>query len=367
MSISEQQYNQLIATYYCNTRNNLFNCSQSFLDLLQIENTNGKEYKQFISTLVSLNKHSVELENFLQHSIIKIFSCQVSVVANKETFLFNHTVEVFERDENKKASIFSGTLELMNVEKIQIKTKLEESRELNKKLAELNVQKDKIFSIVSHDLKSPISQLKMFLEVMLTNKQLYGFTDEQIQLLSIVQANVEGTYNLLNNLLTWSSTQIKKIKLHATVINIADIIQSSIKNVQIAASNKQVEFLVNTPSILLKADAILIETVFRNIIGNAIKFSIVGSVVQIQAHKKDEHVIVVIKDTGVGIVEENITTILNSTNNYTTIGTNREKGTGLGFNLAVEFIKLHDGNLQIESQLNHGTTVIISLPIGTIN
>jgi PAS domain S-box-containing protein len=253
------------------------------------------------------------------------------------------------------------------VRNISIQKKREEEIEqLNKHLAEINAQKDKLFTLISHDLRSPISQVKMFIELMVKNKQRYGINNEQFNLLSIIQSNIESTFNLLTDLLAWSSAQIKKTKLQKTILIVTDVVSNCIDSVQIAAGNKQIQLQVNASTVQIDADEQMAKTIFRNILSNAVKFSFVGGTIHVHITAENNMAIITVTDNGIGIAADNIEKILDPAINFSTIGTNNERGTGLGLNLCKEFVELHDGNLYIDSWPDKGTTVQVHLPLSVL-
>ncbi len=251
---------------------------------------------------------------------------------------------------------------------MRIKTHLELKRAHDKisqqaeRLRELNATKDKMFSVISHDLRAPLGGIKSMLDLMYEDQK----DNRQISAKSLdsLKNAADQTYNLLENLLYWSRSQRGKLVNNPEPINIYDLVIENIELLKTMSDNKQIEIKnqigENTEA---RADRNMIKTVLRNLIINAIKFTHEKGQITLSSNEKEDMVEISVADTGVGIQKQNLEKILNNKEYYTTFGTRREKGSGLGLNLCVDFIRRNNGELYIDSEYGKGSTFTFSLPV----
>jgi signal transduction histidine kinase len=234
-------------------------------------------------------------------------------------------------------------------------------KQLNLQLTETNKVKDKLFSIIGHDLKGPIGNIVQSLELIQENSLS---ANEQDILINEVRKQTAATNETLNDLLAWGQSQLKGVIINPSEFKAKDIITHTVDILSTQASKKQIKVIDNTSEQdLVKADKNHIEFIFRNLISNAIKFSNNNSTVEINStyNKKENNIVYAIKDYGKGISKEQQQQFLLSTIKVS-YGTGGEKGTGLGLLLTKEFIKANNGKIWIESEIDKGTTFYISLP-----
>lgn len=225
-----------------------------------------------------------------------------------------------------------------------------------------NELKNKLFSIVSHDLRNPVLSLNEIIN--LFNEGV--ISDEEIKsYMPLISKNIKSTSSLLENLLHWSRSQLKGERIQKNNFNlrIASLLQISILESLANEKNIKIENTIDE-NIIVFADRDMVELVFRNLISNAIKYCHSGGKISLSSSIQEQEVKVCIKDTGVGIAEENIDKLF-GLNNYSTMGTNKEMGTGLGLLLCREFIDKNGGTIWVESKLNEGSTFCFTLPIGS--
>jgi len=244
-------------------------------------------------------------------------------------------------------------------ERYNLNNALQEEKEALKKA---NQTKDKLFSIIAHDLINPFSSFQQILKIILTN---YDSIDEEEK-----KEYLNKTYNLaksnndlLQNLLNWSRVQRDKLQLSYSDVNLHDLVQENISYLLSNAKDKNIR-LINSvdPDTKLQANENLLSLVIRNLISNAIKFTPKDGKVEINnSYTKNEEVLS-IKDNGVGMDEQTLSSIFNSEDITSTYGTNNEKGSGLGLMLCKEFIERHNGKIWVESKPNEGSEFFISLP-----
>ncbi len=252
--------------------------------------------------------------------------------------------------------------ELRNTEKHlrKAKLKVEEDAML---LQELNATKDKFFRIVAHDLKSPFNAILGFTSTLLDNFNLYG-QEEIKKYVKVIDNSAKNTYGLLENLLTWSQAQTGKTIYKPQSINVKKIIYKTIRQLEVVASAKNISIIFDVNKDLsVYADENMLNTVLRNLINNAIKFTPEDGRIEVNAIQNDANIVFVVKDNGVGMSEEIIDKLFKIEEKISTKGTNNESGTGLGLLLANEFIKKHNGSINVESELGKGSVFKIQLPL----
>ncbi len=239
-------------------------------------------------------------------------------------------------------------------------------KEREKELIQLNQTKDTLFSIISHDLKGPISGQQSLIEVLRTN---YKSLDDKKRehYLNALKASSTQVLNLLENLLKWSMSQSGRIELDLHNINIQNAHADLFKQLTDTAQLKGIELNLRIdPSHEAYADAMLTSVILRNLISNAIKFTKKGGTVEITTqsvlHHQKEYIKTSITDNGVGMNDEQIDKMLNATNTISTKGTENENGSGLGLILCKEFIEKLNGFLEIKSEINQGTSISFLLP-----
>lgn len=241
-----------------------------------------------------------------------------------------------------------------------IQFKLSEHRE---HLRELNATKDKFFSILGHDLRSPFNSIIGFSEL-LTN-EVDSFNKDEIKEMaeSIYKTGME-TYGLLNNLLEWSRSQTGNMKFNPAKIKIYDIAESAVDLLNDNAKRKNIEVSVDIPEKTTAfIDENMIKTVIRNLLSNAIKFTHEKGSIKISAKDNDDFVDITVSDTGVGMEPDDIKKLFRIDEVISTQGTSEEKGTGLGLVLCHDFVKKNNGDIRVESTVDKGSRFTVSLPV----
>jgi len=236
-------------------------------------------------------------------------------------------------------------------------------RESEKQLRELNAAKDKFFSVVAHDLKSPFNSLVGFTELLSENYTEFSDEERKIQINTIRNVS-EQTFKLLQNLLDWSSSQTGRLHYHPKMIDLGEAVNEIIGLLHSQATNKKVALYTGIgPGIKVYADLDMVHSILRNLIGNAIKFTNMGGKIWLIARQKDNEMEVVVNDTGIGISQENIKKLFRLDEKFKTPGTQSEKGTGLGLLLCKEFVEKNHGRIWVESTPGFGSTFGFSLPV----
>ncbi|MBU0473534.1 MAG: PAS domain-containing sensor histidine kinase [Bacteroidetes bacterium] len=243
------------------------------------------------------------------------------------------------------------------------KRNAEEVQKYVTELNELNQTKDKFFSIIAHDLKNPFVTLLGFSEILLSEyKELQS--DEVLYFINEMKNTADLSFNLLQNLLQWSRSQTGKIEFHPSTLNLFNIVQQNILLVKKSAEKKEITLFNRVLSDLnINADEDMINTVVRNLLTNAIKFTNIGGVISVESSFNNGTVEVKIIDSGVGMNGETVAKLFKLESTQSTSGTENETGTGLGLILCKEFVEKHNGKIWVESEVGKGSTFIFSLPI----
>lgn len=249
-------------------------------------------------------------------------------------------------------------LRLKNREKLELSIVLENQKV---RLEELNKVQNKVISIISHDIRSPLTSLKQVIDL----KDMKVIDQRQVSdLMVTINTQIDGTIDMLGNLVDWSSLLINKTEIEHQPINLYNLAAESLDSIVIAALFKN-NLLVNTIAkkyLCVTSDANILKFIFRNIIANANKFTANGTIT-IDAVTTDETVLITIKDTGTGMSHEVLSKLFVSGKYNSTAGTNNEKGNGLGLFLVKDFIDKIGSKLQINSDLGKGTIISFTLPI----
>ena len=238
-----------------------------------------------------------------------------------------------------------------------------ENKNNEHKLIELNATKDKFFSVIAHDLRAPLSSIIGFSDHLISEVKARNY--EQIGVFAnvILQCSTRAM-DLLMNLMEWAQSQSGRMEFNPECIEMVSIINKEILLLKGNAEQKFI-FISNTllPEIHVNADRLMISTVLRNLISNGIKFTQPGGTIIIKSEVKQFELIVSVTDTGVGISKERMAKLFEINENYSTSGTQNEKGTGLGLILCKEFIEKNNGKIWVESESGTGSTFFFSLPL----
>lgn len=275
---------------------------------------------------------------------------------------------VMTTSDNLKTALDAGAVDYIRkpVDTIELMARTQSMIALSesyKKIKALNETKDKIFSIIGHDLRGAVGNLKGMIDIL---RERHDYLDEDriTQFLNVASKNAANTFNLLENLLSWALSQQGKIECVPAQNLLNPVIEDIIELYEEKAGQKQIDLsFTNDKEYYAFFDADLITTVIRNLVSNALKFTDKDGKVSVEIEENNSHVTVKVKDTGVGISQENIDKILESTSHYSTYGTGNEKGSGLGIMICKEFIEKNNGELTIESTPDKGSTFAFTLPV----
>ncbi|MBZ0198906.1 MAG: PAS domain S-box protein [Ignavibacteriaceae bacterium] len=229
-------------------------------------------------------------------------------------------------------------------------------------LKELNHTKDRFFSIVAHDLKSPFQGLLGYLHI-LTTEYATLLEEEKKLFIKHIDELSRNTFSLLENLLEWSRIQTGRISFNPTAFNLLQDSQLTISLLKQTAVNKKITLdLSIDEKIIVNADKNMLSTVIRNLVFNAIKFTNAGGKITLSAKPKADLIEISVADTGIGIRQDIVDKLFKIDENVSTKGTANELGTGLGLLLCKELIEKNSGNIRVESKVGKGSKFIFTLP-----
>jgi signal transduction histidine kinase len=270
-------------------------------------------------------------------------------------------------EENEKLAeelIIANLAVTLQAELIVAKEKAEENEI---QLRELNATKDKLLSIIAHDLRGPLGNILGFSALLIENIKKYDV--EKIEKYSSnINSSTQNTLVLLENLLNWAQLQNGKINFNPENQVSSSIFKEIIELLNPSAKNKNL--LLNyfqSEEIIVFADPNMIKTILRNLISNAIKFTNSNGKIDVTALQNGNFIEIAVSDNGVGMNEETRNKLFMLETNETTIGTSNEKGSGLGLILCKEFVEKHGGKIWVESELGKGSVFKFKLPLNKLN
>ncbi len=234
--------------------------------------------------------------------------------------------------------------------------------EQNNQLSELNVMKDKFFSIISYNLRSPFLSLLGLTEFIIKNLE-YSSQEEIKEVVGNLRKSIENLYELLKNLLTWSTIQRGSLGYHPKQLHVQEIVARNITLLTPDARQKQIIIRSSIKEeTMVYADADMVYAIIRNLISNALKFTDTSGKIEISATEDDQFVEISVLDTGIGIPEEDLPNLFRIDTRYKKRGTAGEEGTGIGLILCKELVEKNGGRIWVESKIGKGTTCKFTLP-----
>jgi two-component system sensor histidine kinase/response regulator len=235
-----------------------------------------------------------------------------------------------------------------------------------RELSQANALKDKMFSVISHDLRSPVSSIKLALDFI--SKGLVKPTDELFnETINDLVKTTDEAYILLENLLGWAKSQSNILNVFPESLDLKPLASNIAGLLKLTSENKKIRIENNIPEgITVFADIQMIQSVLRNLLSNALKFTPENGSVEMSAVEMNTEVKVSIKDSGVGISESNLKRIFDQDQPLKTTGTNKESGSGLGLILCKDFVEKTGGRIWVESEEGKGSTFIFTIPLNRI-
>ena len=273
------------------------------------------------------------------------------------------TIQTLSRELQAKNATLEKYTSLLELKNTELRGKNAELDEKNLQLKLLNADKDKFFSIIAHDLRNPLGALRELPQIIIENIETYD-TEELIRMISMQRDAAQNLFALLENLLSWSRIQRGMIKQMPQRLGLKEIVSRNISLMQMTAEQKKLSLSSSVQEgLVVYADYKMIDAILRNLISNAVKFTKAGGSIDVSAARKEREIEVSVRDTGIGIGEQNLPKLFRLDSQYKKTGTANERGTGLGLILCKEFIDQSGGKIWAESELGKGSTFRFSLPV----
>ncbi len=330
---------------------------ECFVEQLQQYKDSTIKNLKFEKTCVDIDNKEVLFEAVM-HDIYMNNSLVTLVVLNDKTERNKEMEELNDYIEDLHAK--EDVLEDNAFELIQLNIKLEESEN---NLKEANANKDKFFSIVAHDLKSPFVGLLGITEMLDTDYNDFEENERRDLIHSLYDIS-KNTFELLEGLLEWARAKQGRMDYNPKEFNLFQLTDSLANLLKANAFKKEVtiknSIAINT---IAYGDREMVSTVLRNLLANAIKFTPKNGQIEIKSEIVDNLLKVFVIDSGIGISEKDKEKLFRIDVNHTTLGTNHEKGTGLGLILCKELIEKHGTEIWVESELEKGSSFIFTLPL----
>lgn len=224
--------------------------------------------------------------------------------------------------------------------------------------------RDKLYSVIAHDLRSPMGSIKMVLNMLILNLLSEKIGAEMYELLTMANQTTEDVFSLLDNLLKWTKSQIGKLNVVYQDVDLVEVTDGVIEIFSMVASLKKIRIREMKPEkMMVNADIDMLKTVVRNLLSNAIKFSKENSEVLVKMEEVDGMAVVSVQDYGCGISEEGQKKLLHTDTHFSTFGTNNEEGSGLGLLLCKDFVVKNGGKLWFTSKEGEGSIFSFSIPV----
>ena len=235
--------------------------------------------------------------------------------------------------------------------------------EKNEELRKTIAGRDKMYSVIAHDLRSPMASMKMLLNTIMMSVEKDKIDPDIFDMLEMSNKTSEEVFSLLDNLLKWTKSQLGKLTVIPQKLDISGLVDGVVEVMNSVAEVKHIKLIrTDHESFFVYVDIEMIKSVLRNLISNAVKFSNPDSEIKVGIKAEDGKVIVSVTDSGKGIKKEDQHKLLKDSTHFTTYGTNSEEGSGLGLLLCRDFARKNGGELWFESEENLGSVFSFSLP-----
>ena len=282
-------------------------------------------------------------------------------IEEKNTLLIKQTEEL-----NESNALLKERQQLVEEQSEELLTQAEKLTKTNRELRNANATKDKFFSIIAHDLKNPFTSILGFSELLKTKYTTYT-EEKKLRLISMIHGSAENIYRLLENLLQWSRSQTGNIQYNPTIFNLSEVVTNNIELFRNQLREKHITIINRlSKEITVFADRNMINTIIRNLISNAVKFTEEGKI-EIELVKKDDFFELTIMDTGIGIPGEKLEHIFKIRKSKSTEGTMGEMGTGLGLIICKEFAEINRAKITATSQVDIGSAFTLHIPVNKDN
>jgi signal transduction histidine kinase/ligand-binding sensor domain-containing protein len=340
------------------------------------------ETREHIVTYTNLNPGTYELQvqcsnndgkwnNAVFSMIIKIkspfwytwwFYCLVGIfiVALVSMLISARTRRIKRKNKELQQMVKERTVEILE-QKEELRVQNEQIEGQKEELVKLNATKDRLFSIIAHDLKNPFNAISGFASLLINNFDSYP-DKQKLELIRLIHASSNNAFDMLQNLLHWSRANLNAIKYQPQDIELDGIVHENINFLKVIAENKKIQLQMEEKQLKAYADKEMVNTVIRNLMANALKFTRPKGKVWTEFEERDEYVCIHVNDNGIGMSEDVIGKLFKVDEHHSTDGTEGEQGTGIGLLLCHEFIERNQGNLKVKSIPGKGSRFTVELP-----
>ena len=315
---------------------------------IELNTNSGSQPEVNVSTDKVTLADNVEMNKVLDKYKIILYALLAALIVVSALLVFTYL--------KRNSSI--KDLQELEEKNVKIELQNEAFSEQTKHLENVNNVKDKLFSIVSHDLKDSLSSINGFIDLLKDGSLTREEFDDLIPELS---ENANNASLLLFNLLNWSKSQMQSLEPKPSLFDIQEVFESKVKLVDQRMESKGITLVDHTLRDFAYADRSMFEIVIQNLLANALKFCKNGDTITVSNYISNGSCIVSIADTGIGVSKENLSKLFKN-NSFTTMGTNNEKGTGLGLSICKELVELNHGKIWVESTQGIGSTFYVQLP-----
>lgn len=356
----ELEDNENFAFYYKKkqkliSENNLTSINSAKIKTVQKKYEYAEKKKE--AEILAQKNEILEKEKKIQSLNIKqknIFLILLIIVSSGSFIIIYLVYNRFQQ--RKKANKY---LQSVNENITNLNEKLSQSESA---LLQSNLLKDKFLSIISHDVRSPLTTLSSLVDVL--EQDINSLSDKQLEeAIKNISVNTKNALTLLDDLLTWSNAQSQKLNIITEHIEMFEFTKETVSLLLPQANNKSINIhLEISPELKVDIDRNILRTLIFNLLSNAIKFTPQNGSIHIQTEKSNTETVVKVADSGIGMTKEEQDKLFNPNINFTKKGTNQEKGTGVGLIICKEFINLIGGKIWLESEINQGTEFFFTIP-----
>jgi PAS domain S-box-containing protein len=316
-----------------------------------------EEYQPISILMVT---RDISSRKFAEDEVIKL-NKELELKVEERTLELKKTLEQLQ-ESNYELNLLNSQVIEDSRRIIYLNEDLMNSQEL---LNQAIASKDRFFSIIAHDLRNPFVVLINNSDMLINH--YYKMDDEKkLVMIKRISEASKFNYSLLENLLEWSRNQMGNIQYNPSMVNLSEIVSKTTNILQSFAMNKNITMNININNeYFAHCDSDILNTVLRNLISNAIKFSNENSSIEIKAQvyvQNTDFIKISIKDNGVGMSDEQIKNLFKLESNKSSVGTKNEKGSGLGLILCHDFVTMNKGHIWVESEENKGSTFFFTIP-----
>jgi signal transduction histidine kinase len=316
-----------------------------------------------------LNRQKKILENLVKKRTEEVEEKNAALMLQAEELSETNTIleerQQYIEEQAEQLNLQNEYLEDINIQSLtkqaMIIKQAEDLEVTNQKLTVLNATKDKLFSIIAHDLKNPFSSILSFSEILLI--KFHELAEEKkLKFINVIYDSSQRIYELLENLLLWARTQTGNMSYKPEAFNLSEVIDLNYELIKVILEEKEITFSKNSSdNTIVFADRNMIDTVIRNLLGNAIKYTEKGAI-SLVVTRNGGFAEVSVTDSGTGIAEAKMATLFEIEQEKSTSGTRNEKGSGLGLLICKEFVQINGGEISIKSTPGMGTTFTFTVP-----